>query len=120
MDLDFLILLKVFLISPMPLVLLSIRHSGLWFTDGSTIYLSVEDQYDGQRLLVHRQMVDLSGSDPELHSELREFSLGPLMGGTVKLDLKPRRAMHEEPAAAVGDDLFSPLGGGPPPISIPD
>lgn len=95
----------------------------LWTTDGDTIYLSVEDQYDAQRLLVHRQMVDLSGTDPELHSELREFSLGPLTGGTIKLDLEPRRAMHEEPAApaAAGDDLFSlPDGGGPPPISIPD
>ncbi|GEM_PF-1820790 len=93
----------------------------LWASDGETIYLSVEDQYGGRRLLVHRQMVDLSGADPELHSELREFSLGPLKGGMVKLDLRPRRAMHEEPPAPAGDDLFSlPAGDGPPPISIPD
>lgn len=58
----------------------------LWEPDAETVYLSVEDAAGG-RLLVNRQYFTGDGQRPQLVSELREFSLEPLTGGTVEIQL---------------------------------
>ncbi|MBN2083194.1 hypothetical protein JW859_13430 [bacterium] len=88
----------------------------LWNPDDNTLYLSVEDQLNGRRVLVNRQVLDTSGSQPLLTNELREFSLDPLPTAQTPLGIEPLRPV--QPAAA--DDPLSPFAGGPPPIAIPD
>jgi len=88
----------------------------LWNPDDNTLYLSVEDQLGGRRVLVNRQVLDLSGGQPALTNELREFSLDPLPTGQTPLGIEPLRPV--QPAAS--DDPLSPFAGGPPPIAIPD
>jgi hypothetical protein len=70
------------------------------------VYLSVEDELDGRRLLVQHQYISSGDSGAVLHTELRELSLDALPG-----------AVEEAPAAAESEsqpgatDLF---GGQPP------
>jgi len=89
----------------------------IWQPDAETVYLSVEDAWH-DRLLVHRQYFDLSGEQPALLSELQEFSLEPLAGGKVKLDLAP--AALPAPEQPSSDEQQSATGSGVLPLSIPD
>jgi hypothetical protein len=89
----------------------------IWRPDAETVYLSIEDAWRG-RILVHRQYFELGGPQPVLLSELQEFSLEPLSGGTVELDLAPAAPAPETQPDAAGAE--TPRADGVPPLSIPD
>jgi hypothetical protein len=101
-----------------------LRKQRLWQVEGECLYLSVEDVLDGQRLLAQRQYIEVKAGVPELHSELREFSLAPLSSPEAILDFAPLESPRQ--ATADSDGLIVPpvagggTGTGPPPIAIPD
>jgi len=90
----------------------------LWRVEDSVL-LSVEAA-TARRVLVHRQYFEIQGGEPQLHSELREFSLDPLA------QTAPRQATLDERAVPHAEErgeqeFFTPPGTGdqPPPIQIP-
>ena len=108
----------------------------LLYTTDDALYLSVEDQTQGRRLLVHRQYMSWLGGAAELHSELLEFSLDPLEGQDASLSLPegvsvatpsgdvapapPGPNAGLEPDSDSGGSPPPPSSGdGPPPIAIP-
>jgi len=101
-----------------------LRKQRLWQAEGECLYLSVEDVLDGQRLLAQRQYIEVKASTPELHSELREFSLVPLSSPEAVLDFAPLESPRQ--ATTDSDGLMVPpvtgggTGSGPPPIAIPE
>lgn len=101
-----------------------LRKQRLWQAEGECLYLSVEDVLDGQRLLAQRQYIEVKAGTPELHSELREFSLAPLSSPEAVLGFAPLESPRQ--ATAKSDGLTVPpatggdTGTGPPPIAIPE
>lgn len=90
----------------------------LWASDDA-VYLSVEDVLEGRRLAVHRQYFEIVGGQPELRSELREFSLDPMpeIELPIRLDGSAGQLTRVEEA---GPDVLTPSSPGePPPISMP-
>lgn len=94
----------------------------LWQPDRDTVYLAVEDAAAG-RLLVNRQYFEPGGQRPRLTSELREFSLEPLAGGEVKLDIAspgPLPPVKSSPGEPEADQPRPDVDSELPPLTIPE
>jgi hypothetical protein len=114
----------------------------LLYSTADAIYLAVEDAAAGRRLLLNRQYLVVQQGQPELHSELRELSLDPLVDpGQASDETEPLispEAAGSKAAPSGGENLFekpgaskdqhagsdnpppSSGGDGPPPIAIPN
>ncbi len=113
-------------------------HKRLLYSSEGAVYVSVEDAFEGRRLLLHRQYIEMAEGSPKLLGEVIELSLDALAPGMVTL---PEPVVAEgaavEPAPLedgpgfIPDRPIQPLpdgdddedgGGGNslPPLQIPD